>query len=295
MFMFNLSSLSFSSLNINRVTHDICSRSQVGIIALAMLISGCNPLNAVTSEKAQKAKVPLFTGFTVEAQLDGSPVPTLLATRGELIVEDDCSEDRRRGLGFWSLSQTEPNVCRVSHDVDRKPKHVPIASYSLDEHENIIVEVTFRWGEPLGGQYNDQLLGIFSDLRPNEIKGHKIESWISGTERFTSPGLAFTSSIAPGVRLDEHPSDTFQANTWYTAVLEVVGNEALLRSLDQVAYVDRPRISGAKNKITLIFGTTWHEIKRVRIWHAEENPAWKNMKDRALAKRQPYSQNAFSY
>lgn len=270
-------------------------RSPFLVITLSVLLGGCTQSSNLTTESfVQTAKSKSKTIY-VEQRPDGQPVPTLLATRGELIVEDDCSEDRRRGLGFWSLSKDQPNICRVTHDIERKPTHVPIASYWLGDHENVIVEITFRWGEPMGGEYNDQVLGIFSDLRPNEIKGHKIESWISGSDRFTKPGLAFTSSIAPGITMDEQPFDTFQANTWYTAVLEVVGNEALLRFQDRVAYVDLPRIAGPKNKITLIFGTTWHELKSVRIWHATLNPEWELIKDQSLSSREAFTKKSFSY
>lgn len=267
----------------------------LGVIAFLTLMCGCAPSSNLTSENLdQIAKEDVSVPY-VERHPDGLPVPTVLATRGELMVEDDCSVIRRRGLGFWSKSQDELNVCRVTHNVERKPSHVPIASYPIPDHENVIVEVTFRWGEPMGGKFNAQVLGIFSDLRPNDIKGHKIESWISGSDRFTKPGLAFTSSIAPGVTMDEQPFDTLKANTWYTAVLEVVGNEALLRLQDRAAYVDLPRISGPKNKITLIFGTTWHEIKSVRIWHATKNPKWEEMKDKVLASREAFTLGSFSY
>lgn len=268
---------------------------RLGVIALLILMSGCTPSSNLTSESLEQLAGGEATAFEVERHPDDVPVPTLLATRGELMVEDDCSEDRKRGLGFWSLSPDELNVCRVTHDLERKPTHVPIASYKIGDHENVIVEVTFRWGEPMGGKYNDQVLGIFSDLRPNTVKGHKIESWISGSNRFTKPGLAFTSSIAPKVTMDAQPFDTLQANTWYTAVLEVVGNEALLRLQDRVAYVDLPRIAGPKNKITLIFGTTWHEIKSVRIWHATVNPEWEGIKEKVLASREAFTQGPFSY
>lgn len=241
------------------------------------------------------AAIEIQDASFVKRHPDGVPVPTLLATRGELMVDDDCSVDRKRGLGYWSLSTEEPNVCRVTHDLERKPIHVPIASYWVGDYENIIVEVTFRWGEPMGGKYNDQVLGILSDLRPNEIKGHKIESWISGSERFTKPGLGITSSIAPGITMDSQPFDTLKANTWHTAVLEIVGNEALLRVQDRVAYVNLPRIAGPKNKITLVFGTTWHELKSVRIWHATKKPDWESIKDSALSSREAFTQDSFSY
>lgn len=267
----------------------------LGVIALLFLMSSCALYSNPRSENFDQATAGDTSAPYVERHPDGVPVPTLLATRGELMVEDDCSVDRRRGLGFWSLSPDEPNVCRVTHDVERKPHHIPIASYPLPDHENVIVEVTFRWGEPMGDKYNDQLLGILSDLRPNKIKGHKLESWISGSGRFTKAGLAFSSSIVPKALMDEQPFDTFEADTWYTAVLEVVGNEAMLRFQDRVVYADLPRISGPKNKITLVFGTTWHEIKSVRIWHATKNPRWEEMKDKVLASREAFTQTSFSY
>ncbi|MGJ8632141.1 MAG: hypothetical protein ACSHWT_13955 [Glaciecola sp.] len=250
-------------------------------IVLIMILAGtgCSHKTemSVTQDSSDTSKFVQL--IPVERHPNGVPVPTLLAQRGALMVEDDCSEDRRRGLGYWSLSPNESNVCRVTHDIVRKPTHVPIASYKIEDHDNVVVEVTFRWGEPQDGIYSDQVLGILSDLRPNEIKGHKIEAWISGSDRFSKPGLAFTSSIAPKITMDETPFDTLQANTWYTAVLEIVGDEALLRLGDRVAYVNLPRIAGPKNKITLVFGTTWHEIKSVRIWHASPNPKWLEIKN----------------
>lgn len=264
-------------------------------LGIVFVFSGCAQNTEFVKASAGSVAPDVENIPFVERQADGAPVPSLLATRGELMVEDDCSVDRRRGLGFWSLSSDEPNVCRVTHDVERKPTHVPIASYWVGDYENVIVEVTFRWGEPLGGVYKDQVLGIFSDLRPNEIKGHKIEAWVSGSDRFTKPGLALTSSIDPKVTMDEQPFRTLKANTWYTAVLEIVGNEALLRVGDRVAYVDLPRIAGPKNKITLVFGTTWHELKSVRIWHARTNEAWEGIKERVLDSRVPFTQGPFSY
>ena len=218
---------------------------------------------------------------------DGALVPTLLATRGELMFEDDCSEDRRRGLGIWSLSKEDADVCRVMHNVNRKPEHIPIASYPLPNHQNLIVQVTFRWGDPMGGKFNDQLLAIVSDMRPSSVKGHMIEAWASGTERFTESGVAITSSIGKGMVMDELAFDTFQSNTWYTAVYEVVGDEALMRVGNRVSYGKAPVIAGRKNKITLFLGTTWHELRSVRMWHATPNPEWQSIKDELLSDRGP--------
>lgn len=208
---------------------------------------------------------------------DGTPIPTLLATRGEMMLDDDCTEDRKRGLGYWSL--TEPGTCKVEHDVVRKPLHVPVANFGLPSYRNVIVQITFRWGEPMGGQYSQQFLAIVPDQKP--ARGHKLEAWTTGTGR-GDPGLSVRSSNAGGGLVAEKPYDGFAANTWHTAVLEVVDDEALFRVNDQVAYGQKPFVAGPKNKINLFLGTSVIEFRGIRAWHASANPQWQAIKDEVL-------------
>ena len=91
-----------------------------------------------------------------------------------------------------------------------------------------------------------------------------------------------------GLVLDEQPMKV-KVDTWQTAVLEIVGEEALFRFDGQVAYANARDIAmGPKNTVSLTLGTTAHEIKRVRIWHAEANPHWEANKDAILKSREPF-------
>ena len=217
---------------------------------------------------------------------DDPVVPTLLAERGKLMLDDHGQIDHSaRGLGNWTRSPEDPQVWRVTHEGG----HIPTAPYrDLPSHENVIVQVTFRWGELTGDDKNGQLLAIVSDLRPGP-RGHKVEAWATSKSSMTKTGLVLKSSNDEGVVIDEQPFETFAANTWYTGVLEIVGDEALFRVNDHVAYGKAPIIAGPKNKVVLFLGTTWHEVKRVRIWHAKPNPKWKEIKSGVLKSRKPFT------
>ena len=58
---------------------------------------------------------------------------------------------------------------------------------------------------------------------------------------------------------------------------------------DHVAYAKAEQIRMPKNLVSLTLGTTWHEIKRVRIWHAEPHSEWEANKDTVLKSRKPFT------
>ncbi len=87
--------------------------------------------------------------------------------------------------------------------------------------------------------------------------------------------------------MDQQPLNT-RPNTWYTAVLEIVNDEALFRMGDHVAYARTQEVTIPKNLVSRTLGTTWHEIKRVRIWEAEANPDWKANKHAVLNTRETF-------
>jgi hypothetical protein len=71
--------------------------------------------------------------------------------------------------------------------------------------------------------------------------------------------------------------------------IDHVDDEALFRMGDHVAYAKAEQIRMPKNLVSLTLGTTWHEIKRVRIWHAEANSEWEANKDTILKLRKPFT------
>ena len=127
-------------------------------------------------------------------------------------------------------------------------------------------------------------------------EGISLSAWANSKSRYTETGIVLEHVNKPyegndrdGILMDHQPL-SYEIGEWQTATLEVVGDEALYRLGDQIAYAKRPEISiGPKNTVSLTMGPTWHEIKRVRIWHAEANPEWEANKDNILKSRQPFT------
>jgi len=234
-------------------------------------------------------------------------VKTLLAKRGKLILDDNGSQSRggdidahfedgiflRAKLGIWNRSTEDKNVWRSTFKEGMG--HPPVAGYKNLKANNLIVEVTFRWGE-ITEPWQNRFIRIAADQRPQR-NGHIVSAWANTNSRYTQTGLvlehvdkAYKGNNSGGVLMDHQPL-AFEVNNWYTAVLEIVDDETLFRLEDQVAYAQLDAIAnGPKNTVSLTLGTTWHEIKRVRIWHAEANPDWEVNKQNILKSRQPFAQ-----
>ena len=155
--------------------------------------------------------------------------------------------------------------------------------------DNLVVEVTFRFGEKTESWHN-QFIRIATDQRP-QIKGHIVSAWANLNSDYTKKGFVLEHVGQRGepkkkvvLPLDHRPLQC-EAGPWYTAVLEVVDDEVLFRMGEHVTYGKSDTVRIPKTLVSLTLGTTWHEIKRVRIWHAEANPEWKFEKQRILDSR----------
>ena len=246
----------------------------------------------------------VFTTFSCQnfAIADDGPLPTLLAKRGKLILDDDGSKERggkhtiidlhdgiclKTALGIWERAEPKSNVWRSTWAEGMG--HPPVASYPGVLANNLIVEVTFRYGENTES-WHSQFLRIAADQRP-QINGHIVSAWVNPNGRYTEKGIVL-EHVPPrgreGILIDHQPLNS-EAQNWYTATLEIVDDEALFRMSDHVAYAKADQIRTPKNLVSLTLGTTWHEIKRVRIWHAEPNPEWEPNKNNILQSREPFT------
>ena len=247
----------------------------------------------------------IVLGLTSLALGDDSPIPPLLAKRGKLIVDDDGSKDRggktvfelkdgvgvKAALGSWARSKPESNIWRSTWT--KGMGHPPVVSYPGFKANNLIVEVTFRYGKATEA-WHSQFIRIAADQRP-EFKGHIVSAWANPNGKYTKTGFVLEhinkkNEIAAkrAILMDHQPIETSH-ETWYTAILEIVDDEALFRTGDHLAYAKAEQIRHPKNLVSLTLGTTWHEIKRVRIWHAETHPDWKTKKDLILKSRTSFT------
>ncbi|MGZ0171432.1 MAG: hypothetical protein ACKVHE_17950 [Planctomycetales bacterium] len=241
---------------------------------------------------------------------DKRPIPTILATRGKLILDDDGTKARggkaigkfddearvRAGAGSWERVASS-NVWRSTWK--KGMGHTPVAAYHGFQANDLIVEVTFRYGSIME-PWQHQCFRIAADNRP-EITGHIVSAWANPNNDFIESGFLLQhirktpeKKILEDLLLDNQ-SLRVEPNVWYTATLEVVGDEALFRMGNHVSYAKAEQIRMPKNLVSLTLGTTWHEIKRVRIWQAKRNPDWPALKADVIKSRKPFDPIVHDY
>ena len=246
-----------------------------------------------------------------ESDGEDGPIPTVLATRGKLILDDAGSRPRggkttamfddkarlRAGAGAWERAAPNSNTWRSTWK--KGMGHTPVAAYHGFQANNLVVEVTFRYG-PIMEPWQHQCFRIAADDRPR-ITGHIVSAWANPNNDFIESGFLLQhirktpeKKIIEDLLLDHQPI-AVEPEVWYTATLEVVGDEALFRMGNHVAYAKAEQIRTPKNLVSLTLGTTWHEIKRVRIWHAEPNPAWQTKQADSLKSRTPFDPIVHDY
>lgn len=238
----------------------------------------------------------------------GALAQEALAIRSALILDDDGSKPRggktiaefangarvRAKAGTWERVES-------GWRSTWKPKqgHTPVAAYHGFAADNLVVEVTFRYGVS-SENWHHQCFRIAADNRP-DVTGHIVSAWANLNNDFIETGFLLQhirkhadKTIIEDLLLDRQPL-AVQPEVWYTATLEIVGDEALFRMGDHLAYAKAEQIAAPKNLVSLTLGTTWHEIKRVRIWRAEPNPDWPAKKAEILGQRRAFTPQAHNY
>jgi hypothetical protein len=249
----------------------------------------------------------IFLGAAIQA---APPYPTALAKRGPLILDDDGSQTRggRTIATFESGAKLRANAGSWQRAADSgawrsswKPGmgHTPVAAYHGFDAKDLIVEVTFRYGNS-SEPWHDQCFRIAADNRPT-VTGHIVSAWANPNNDFIETGFLLQhirkqpdKTIIEDLLLDRQ-SLSIQPEIWYTATLEIVGDEALFRMGNHVAYAKAAQFRMPKNLLSVTLGKTWHEIKRVRIWQAQPHPDWGTDKAAILAARKRFKPIPHNY
>jgi hypothetical protein len=231
-----------------------------------------------------------------------------LAVKGELLFADDMSKPRgkkateltngwkvRAGQGLW---EKRDGVYRSTW----KPGvgHTPVMAF-VGKQQDMVIELTFRYG-PMDPtiDWHSHCMRIAVDNRML-YTGHVLSAWANPNNDFIETGFLLQhirkkpdKTVVNDLLLDRQPL-AVDSEQWYVATLEVVGDEALFRMGEHIAYAKLSELAVDKTTISITLGKTWHEIKRVRVWAAEPSPTWSAAKSKVLAKRQPFTPQKHSY
>ena len=246
---------------------------------------------------ARILSISLLCVFSSYAKADDSScaISTLLAQRGELIFDDQGKSGEtfaegvscRRGKSKWKWM--EDSGSWRSHWLPDMG-HTPVVSYIGFREDNLIAEVTFRYG-PMTEDWQHKYFRIAMDDRP-KMTGHILSAWANRNNDFIDEGFLLQhirktkkKEILSNLHLDKRPLEV-EPEKWYTAVVECVGDEALFRMGDHVAFAQSKELSASKNLVSLTTGKAWHDVKRIRVWKASPNPDWPKMKKSVLGQRQ---------
>jgi len=237
-------------------------------------------------------------------------IPTILADRTRLIVDDNGSKKRggkvsiefpenvklRAQAGQWRRAEASSNIWRSTWD---GKAHVPVAAYHGFRIKNLVVEVTFRFGENTK-PWHHQCFRIAADYRPN-ITGHILSAWANTDNDFIETGLLLQhirktpdKTILEDLLFDRQPLQ-LEPFKWHTALLEIVDDEALFCLGGNFGYAQAEHIRMPKNLVSIQTGGTWYEIKRVRIWEATLNSGWSERKASILSNRNPFTPHVHDY
>ncbi|MAG92400.1 MAG: hypothetical protein CMJ48_01430 [Planctomycetaceae bacterium] len=225
-----------------------------------------------------------------------APTPAL-ARPGKLLVDDDFTTVRdkkwmklagdwqvRAGLGEWKQRDGF-----YRSDWHPGGGHTPVMAYR-GACRDVIVECTFRYGKRTEA-YHDQCFRIALDNR-DAYTGHVVSAWANRNNNFIDRGFLLQhihktpeKVTLKDLRLDKQHLHV-DPDVWYTALLEVVGDEVLFRlGDDHIAYGKYDELDTDKTSLSLTLGKSPHDLKRLRIWQALPNPDWNANKQKLLAQR----------
>lgn len=241
-------------------------------------------------------KLLIFVHLLVALSLSGAD----LAVKDKLLFDDDGSVPRggkkpsqineaakvRAWAGKW---EKRDGAWRSTWE--KGMGHTPVMAYDVSARD-LVVEVTFRYG-PLLREGQHQCFRITLDNR-DLYTGHVLSAWANPNNDFIETGFLLQhihkrtdKSIVSDILLDRQELK-IEPGIWVTAWLEVVGDEALFQMGDHVAYARHKKLDVEKLKVALTLGTTWHEVKRVRVWSAKRNPDWGASRSEALSRRKSF-------
>lgn len=250
----------------------------------------------------------LFVVLFTSAHAAAAEPTTFLAKPMRLLFDDDGTIPRG---GRKTIKLNDSNTVRAWAGTWKKRDgawrsvwrpgmgHSPVVAYSVKPLKNLIVEVTFRFGK-MTESWHNQCFRITLDNR-DLYTGHILSAWANPNNDFIETGFLLQhihkkadKSIVSDLLLDRQPLE-IKAGKWHTAILEVVGNETLFHIGDHVAWARLDPLNVKKTKVALALGTTWHEVRRVRVWKAMAHPEWAKRSRGILKRRSPFKPRPHAY
>lgn len=201
--------------------------------------------------------------------------PTLMTQRGKLLKEETFDDPGRVAKGNkngWSIYKGAYEVVdgrlRVSEGKD--DGHHPAMSFKLPM-KDIVLQCRVKLGES-----RFQGLSLDSGARKDHIFRAMFFPRSASLRRMSGMG-----PTTQGETVAEHKAP-FEPERWHTLVVELLGKEAVLQIPEaKVTLVgENAGFDVEKDRFELISGGANAEFDDLKIWEAQPNPAWAELKPR---------------
>jgi hypothetical protein len=218
----------------------------------------------------------IFTvSFIAAAALGGEPAdpPTLLTVRGKLMKEEsfkDAASVAKGNPGGWFIYKGKFEIVDGQMKVTEQAEdgHHPAMSTKLPS-KDLVMQVKFRTGD-------SKWQGL--SLDNGKAKEHMFRAMWNPT----SVSLKRMSGMGPTTKGENMAEKKikFDPTKWYTMIVELSGKEAVLQvpEANIVIFGENEAIAGEKDRFEFISGGDNAYFDELKIWEAEPNPKWPQIK-----------------
>jgi 3-keto-disaccharide hydrolase len=203
-----------------------------------------------------------------------------MALRGKLLFQDDfktpseytkAPQPVREG---WSVRAGHANWKRTGDGVRSawETGHMPVLVFE-GSFSNAIIELEFRFHQEEGKWAACRISASNPRLNP---RAYAVSVWANQDNPSRPLGLVLEhDEWKPGVITTvAHQPATFESDKWYTLRLEFIGNRALATCNGITVCGTHEKFGLPKTSLSLGTGLCPHDLRHLRIYEAQPNPAW---------------------
>jgi hypothetical protein len=204
-----------------------------------------------------------------------------LAFNGKLLLKDDFNTIQEYRTDFQTVQ--EGWKVKVWH-AGFKPTdeglqsvwvtgHNPVIVYEGSFHD-VVVELEFRFHQEQDPARNSycRINPMSRELDP---RAYAISAWANINGKSRSYGMVLEYDVWEGgpIGVAVQPG-SFEPDRWYTMRLEVVGDDARVSCNGMVVTGNYRKFGLPKNWLAIGVGKGTHELRKLRVYEAVQNPSW---------------------
>lgn len=204
-----------------------------------------------------------------------------LAVKGRQLLEEDFSAPTAYTKEFqpakpgWRARAWHQDWVRTTEGIASKwtSGHMPVLALE-GSFQDFVVELEFRFKKIPGQKAVCRISALNPTLDP---RAYAVSMWANADSKERPWGVGLERDVwSPGTYTTlANQMVPFESDTWYAMRLEVVGEQALASCAGVTLVSRHEKFALPKTVLAIGTGHSPHEIRRLRVYEATLNPAWK--------------------